>query len=613
MGSLNKKSIKKIALKLVLLLWIFAFWGGMSSSMAASKDWIKTLVLLKSVYLDQYFSMVHFSVWWNDFWWGIIWLPVMQVEWEDPVKISVKSGSQDIYCASQIRGFYWNSQRGDSRIWPLDPLTHDWLTGSEKNLSESDKKYSWLVLSWWWYTTCCGTEECASEMMKLGAFDKSQTDSFGIYGSISHYYSWTSAEPMNLVAWVAYSADTNRMLTWASAKLTCSLQRLNNTYPFGYIYDDYGHMGLVWARVNTGFMEWTAANVAKTKQFHNSINNSLNWNHCVNEMFSYDGENLQYIKRDIENPSSASWVTIDWLCAAGEAYPACLQKFLSWWDWTTPASTTVFSLGIKGIVWLTDEVTDLQKEYYENNQLKSTLLLRTDSSISSIINSTAKNAERLCRGKWIEWHKVWNSFGDFTCVKNSAPTSVRTITVSAKAIAWKTLIVKDANVSLTNDFEADSEPINLFIDGWNLFVNNSSWMKNFNSYWYLDNSGKAQAYYLKGNFIINGLLLWGSDWTSLFANRMYIHGKLVSYNTLTLPTDKRKETIKNVIPSKNYSEYTWVSLMKLFTWTCDVVTGTGSDDTRCRWDASTANNDSQLIDKAFGLIDIDIPSDLVWN
>jgi hypothetical protein len=214
MGSLNKKSIKKIALKLVLLLWIFAFWGGMSSSMAASKDWIKTLVLLKSVYLDQYFSMVHFSVWWNDFWWGIIWLPVMQVEWEDPVKISVKSGSQDIYCASQIRGFYWNSQRGDSRIWPLDPLTHDWLTGSEKNLSESDKKYSWLVLSWWWYTTCCGTEECASEMMKLGTFNKSQTDSFGIYGSISHYYSWTSAEPMNLVAWVAYNAETNRMLTW---------------------------------------------------------------------------------------------------------------------------------------------------------------------------------------------------------------------------------------------------------------------------------------------------------------------------------------------------------------------------------------------------------------
>jgi len=611
MGSLNKKSIKKIALKLVLLLWIFAFWGGMSSSMAASKDWVKTLVLLKSVYLDQYFSMVHFSVWWNDFWWGIIWLPVMQVEWWEPAKISIKWGSGEIYCGSQIRGFYWNSQRGDSRIWPLDPLTHDWLTGAEKNLSESEKKYSWLVLSWWWYTTCCGTEECASEMMKLGDFDKSQTDSFGIYGTISHYYSWTSAEPMNLVAWVAYSAENNRMLTWSSARLTCSLQRLNNTYPFGYIYDDYGHMWLVWARVNSWYMEWTAANVAKTKQFHDSINNALNWDHCVNEMFSFDGENLQYIKLDPQNPSNASWVTVDWICGAGESYPACFRKFLSWWDWTTPASTTVFSLGIKGVVWLTDEVTDLQKEYYENNQLKSTLLLRTDSSISNIINSTSKNAERLCRGKRVESNPT--SFGDLTCVKYS---TFGTIYLSASDIAWKTLIVQNANVSLTNDFTSSSKPINLFIDGWNLFVNNSSsTLQSFNSYWYLDASGMAKAHYLKGNFIINGLLLWGSDWTSLFTNRMYIHGKLVSYNTLTLPSDARKETIKSIIGTTDYdySEYTWVSLMKLFTWTCDVVAGTGSDDTWCRWDASTANKDSQLIDKAFGLIDVDIPSILVWN
>ena len=94
---------------------------------------------------------------------------------------------------------------------------------------------------------------------------------------------------------------------------------------------------------------------------------------------------------------------------------------------------------------------------------------------------------------------------------------------------------------------------------------------------------------------------------------MYIHGKLVSYNTLTLPTDKRKATIKSIITSNDYSEYTWVSLMKLFTWTCDVVAGTGSDGTWCRWDASTTNSDDQLIDKAFGLIDVDIPSDLVWN
>jgi hypothetical protein len=49
---------------------------------------------------------------------------------------------------------------------------------------------------------------------------------------------------------------------------------------------------------------------------------------------------------------------------------------------------------------LTDEVKDTQKQYFENNQLQSTLMLRTETSISSIINSVNKNAETICRGKW---------------------------------------------------------------------------------------------------------------------------------------------------------------------------------------------------------------------
>jgi hypothetical protein len=52
---------------------------------------------------------------------------------------------------------------------------------------------------------------------------------------------------------------------------------------------------------------------------------------------------------------------------------------------------------------LSDEVRDNQKEYFENNQLQSTLMLRTETSISNVINVASRNAERLCRGKWKEY------------------------------------------------------------------------------------------------------------------------------------------------------------------------------------------------------------------
>lgn len=33
--------------------------------------------------------------------------------------------------------------------------------------------------------------------------------------------------------------------------LRCNFQRLNNSYPFGYIYDDHGHIGFVGAKIRS--------------------------------------------------------------------------------------------------------------------------------------------------------------------------------------------------------------------------------------------------------------------------------------------------------------------------------------------------------------------------
>jgi hypothetical protein len=54
----------------------------------------------------------------------------------------------------------------------------------------------------------------------------------------------------------------------------------------------------------------------------------------------------------------------------------------------------------------------------------------------------------------------------------------------------------------------------------------------------------------------------------------------------------------------------WISLTKLFAWSCDAVSWIGTDGTSCKW-SSSVWKESQLVDKSFWLIDMDIWSDLV--
>jgi len=83
------------------------------------------------------------------------------------------------------------------------------------------------------------------------------------------------------------------------------------------------------------------------------------------------------------------------------------------------AKTTIFNLGIKGIIGLSNEINNEEKKFFEGNSLESTLLLRTDTTISQVVNLVRKNAENLCRGKWKEeWiHRDPNA--DVICIDNT--------------------------------------------------------------------------------------------------------------------------------------------------------------------------------------------------
>ena len=72
--------------------------------------------------------------------------------------------------------------------------------------------------------------------------------------------------------------------------LRCNLQRLNNSYPFGYYYDTYGHIGMIGAKITKSGME----NPNKVNNFHSALNSLLDEGVCINKVFDYNGRELNF-------------------------------------------------------------------------------------------------------------------------------------------------------------------------------------------------------------------------------------------------------------------------------------------------------------------------------
>lgn len=135
------------------------------------------------------------------------------------------------------------------------------------------------------------------------------------------------------------------------------------------------------------------------------------------------------------------------------------------------AKTTLFNLGIRGIVGLTQDFNNEEKKYFEGNTKDSTLLVRTDETISQVINFARKNAEVLCRGKWQTTPQDLAS--KVICIKGGDYVTTPFMG-DARLLAGKTVVIQNANLYLKPNQTATSQPITLFIDKGNLFLPSST-------------------------------------------------------------------------------------------------------------------------------------------
>lgn len=519
-----------------LLLWVNA------SQNKITVDWIKDQTLANK------FSTVHFNVWGNDFGGGFFWTEAKALATPQ----EVTANGERLRCSAQIRGFYYNSQRGE-RLWPLD-------TDSQGDLARIQSSYnpSQLTINWGFYTNC--QKEQAGKLIPEN--EDGRTNSlYGIYGRITHTY---KGREYSIYAGLLNNLQQNELPT---AELRCNFQRIDNQYPFGYIYDKAGGIALVGAYVKS-------ENLAQVNDFHKSFTDKLSKTKCVNDFYS--------LREDPNNPEKTIPQTNDSIL-----WPKDDTLIFG----NGNALETMMNLGIRGIVGLSSQVQTSDQKGIENNTQKTSLLVSTTENISNIINIANKRAESLCRNRWGNL----NPNGDVICAKNGG-------SIDPKRYAGKTIVIKEGDLTLTEYMDATSQPITILLIHGDLKLPNTKANQTFLGNGYPDRDGIIKANFLKGNFIINGLI---QNQGTEITNKLIVHGKIASFNTLQEPNDQTKVKLRNI--GIDTSKKIWLS--EIFTWKCNINTGKDTVGNPCGQE-NDGTSKSFLIDKSFGLIDMYFPSKL---
>ena len=192
----------------------------------------------------------------------------------------------------------------------------------------------------------------------------------------------------------------------------------------------------------------------------------------------------------------------------------------------------MMNLGIRGIVGLSSQVQTSDQKGIENNTQKTSLLVSTTENISNIINIANKRAESLCRNRWGNL----TPNGDVICAKNGRE-------INPRSYAGKTIVIKEGDLTLTKYMETTSQPITILLIHGDLKLPNLDASERFLGNGYPDRDGIIKANFLKGNFIINGLI---QNQGTEITNKLIVHGKIASFNTLQEPNDQTKVKLREI-------------------------------------------------------------------
>lgn len=317
------------------------------------------------------------------------------------------------------------------------------------------------------------------------------------------------------------------------AAMANNFQYFDNKTPLGYLYDSEGGIGFVGGK---GTAECYATLIQQT-------NNSTS----INDNFMY------------------SWTDI---------IPRDNQCILQVWA-TNAAMESMRNMIIQWSVGLSNALPNSERNSILGNTDTKTILYNSnDIQTTTIINSTKKLVQQFCQGK--------TKNPDFATTNDSTICYENTDITIDLSQPWqyqnKTICMKNGNIFLSGGMTKDTPPIHLFIDKWLLYLPADPWIYQlFDEQWFPASSGTYTWMYLKGNIIINGIMI-GENMTG-FNHKLHIQGKLITLNTPTQANETRIQQLINILPD-NRAYLPYISLQNLFVWTCG-LDGKGSDGNTC--------------------------------
>ncbi len=344
---------------------------------------------------------------------------------------------------------------------------------------------------------------------------------YGIFGYIE-YTRWGVVS--KIAAGTKLDYNNNRIID----SMANSFQYFDNKVPLGYIYDSNGGIGYVGGYL-TG---------------HDALISFLNSWGSINSGFMY------------------SWDTII------SHDPGRTTTIESW----NNAMQTMRNLIIQWSVGLSKSIDEKERiSLLGNFQNKTVIYNGSDINSSTVINFAKQKAQELCQGK--EINLPISTDETILCYEN---TDLNIDLTQPTTYENKTIIVKSGNVILQGGMQEISPSLDLFIDKGILYLPDPfTTRQTFNEQWFPETSGVIAWLYLKGNFIINGLILW---WTTGFNHKLHLQGKITTLNTPLTPNPGRTWQIENMFGWSLYDNF--INLQNVFVRTCG-FDGTGSDGSQC--------------------------------
>ena len=415
------------------------------------------------------------------------------------------------------------------------------------DLQDSNPNYSALTMTGGFYTAC-----------------STSWSEYSIFGYIEYFLTENNViSPSYLIAWTALDYAQNSY----TPLFKNNFQYFNNQTPLWYLWDS------VWG---IGFVGWEISG-------SDTLIDYLNGTGSINSAFAL-------------NPDLVS-----------------VSTWWSVWFGSGTAQDTMWRLLVQGNTILSNAVSIVEKIALLGNIEKRTVLLSsTDINSSTVINAAKKNSETLCRGAWYitAGTTIGNSSKKVLCYKNS-PNLVIDLAASS-TYKDKTIIVKKWNLTLKGNMNSTSPTLDIFIDEGNLYINpDTSSRISFNIQGFPATTGIVnEGEFLKGNFVINGLLL-GGDPSNIdsIKRKLHLQGKFVSLNTpLSEPSQGRVTQVTDTLWTTDYNQR--IGLETLLAWRCNLQ-WSGNENTAIWQSQSACGWDGKITTTPLVILDGNFPSQII--